>query len=247
MMQSNSNALKSLRELGGYEVSSEDPDVRGWTVIGANGERLGTVSDLVVDTERMKVEYLSVDGDGGTDQMIPVATAQLDRSQREVVIGGIASGISSGTTTSDYAEQRRETTSNERDRTTLTRAEEELRIGKRQVAAGEVVVGKHVEVDRVSEPVSVERERVRVERRPVTDDMTARAADIGSDEIRVPIMEEELIVEKRPVVKEELVISKERIHDTETVETEVRREEFDVEGTPDTLLDESDSTRRGRR
>jgi uncharacterized protein (TIGR02271 family) len=245
-MQSNSNALKSLRELGGYEVSSEDPDVRGWTVIGANGERLGTVSDLVVDTERMKVEYLSVDGDGGTDQMIPVASAQLDRDQREVVIGGISSGMSSGTTTSDYAEQRRET-SNQRDRTTLTRAEEELRIGKRQVEAGEVVIGKHVEVDRVSEPVSVERERVRVERRPVTDEVRGRAADIGSDEIRVPIMEEELIVEKRPVVKEELVISKERIRDTETVETEVRREEFDVEGTPDTLLDESDSTRRGRR
>ncbi len=250
-MDSNSNALKSLGELGGYEVSSEDPDVRGWTVVDSNGERLGTVSDLVVDTERMKVEYLAVDGDGvgGRDQMIPVGSAQLDRSQREVVVSGMSSNMagamSSSGTTSDYSE-RREATSNERDRTRLTRAEEELRIGKREVTAGEVVVGKHVEVDRVSEPVSVERERVRVERRPVTDDMRGRAADIGSDEIRVPIMEEELIVEKRPVVKEELVISKERVRDTETVEAEVRREEFDVQSTPDTLLDDRDKTGRGR-
>ena len=135
----------------------------------------------------------------------------------------------------------------DRERTTLRRAEEELRIGKREVQAGEVVVGKHVETERVSEPVTVQRERVHVERRPVTDAMSARA-EIGPDEIRVPVVEEELIVEKRPVVKEELVISKERVEDTETVETELRREEFDVRSTPDRLIDDRSEmpSRKGR-
>jgi len=37
------------------------------------------------------------------------------------------------------------------------------------------------------------------------------------------------VVEKRPVVKEELVIAKERVSETEQVETEVRRERFDID------------------
>jgi uncharacterized protein (TIGR02271 family) len=136
----------------------------------------------------------------------------------------------------------------DRERSTLRRAEEELRIGKREVQAGEVVVGKHVETERVSEPVTLERERVRVERRPVSDTMSANA-EIESDEIRIPVVEEELVVEKRAVVKEELVISKERLQETQTVDTDLRREEFDVRSTSGELIDERDETaaRKGRR
>jgi uncharacterized protein (TIGR02271 family) len=247
----NPEQLKSLRELGNYEVSREDPDVRGWTVISTDGQRMGTVSDLMVDTNRMKVEYLSVAGDGGSGSpmMIPVASAQLDRAQREVIVAGPMSGASTayaGDTSSASRGTSTGAMSEGRDRTSLTRAEEELRIGKRQVSAGEVVVGKHVETERVSEPVTVERERVRIERRPVTE-ATMGAADIGSGEIRVPVMEEEVIVDKRPVVREELVISKERVQETETVDTEVRREEFDVRSTPDGLVDDTSNPSRRRR
>jgi uncharacterized protein (TIGR02271 family) len=45
----------------------------------------------------------------------------------------------------------------------------------------------------------------------------------------VPLTEEELVVEKRPVVKEELVIGKRVVEDRDTVETELRREEFDID------------------
>ena len=110
----------------------------------------------------------------------------------------------------------------------LTRSAEELRIGKRQVAAGEVKVHKHVETEHVSKPVTRMKEEVRVERRPVAD-REGSHAEIREDEIRVPIMEEEVVVEKRPVVKEELVISKDRVQDTETVEADLRKERIDVE------------------
>jgi len=125
----------------------------------------------------------------------------------------------------------------------LTRAEEELQIGKRQVQAGEVVVGKHVETERVSTPVQRRVEHVRVERRPV-DDATG-AAELREGEIRVPIMEEEVVVEKRPVVKEEVVVTREVATETQQVEADVRRERIDVSGDEE-LVDREDATRRQR-
>lgn len=112
--------------------------------------------------------------------------------------------------------------------TVVTRSEEELAIGKRQVSAGEVEVNKSVETRHVSQRVPVTREEVVVERRPVNE---ARAAgtDIGDDAIRIPITEEELVVEKRPVVREEIVVRKQVVQDTRTVEADLRRERVDVD------------------
>ena len=113
----------------------------------------------------------------------------------------------------------------------ITRSEEELRVGTRPVQAGEVVVGKHVETERVTTPVQRRVEHVRVERRPVTDG--TGQAELSEGEIRVPVMEEEVVVEKRPVVKEEIVITREATTETEQVESDVRRERVDISGDED--------------
>jgi uncharacterized protein (TIGR02271 family) len=62
----------------------------------------------------------------------------------------------------------------------------------------------------------------------VTDGTRADEHALGTDEIRVPLMREEAVVEKRPVVKEEIVIGKKVVEEQQTVEAEVRREEFDI-------------------
>jgi uncharacterized protein (TIGR02271 family) len=122
------------------------------------------------------------------------------------------------------------------------------------VQTSEVRVGKHVETEHLSQPVTRDRERVRIERRPVTGDIKGSEARFENDEIRVPVTEEELVVEKRPVVKEELVISKDRVQDTQNVEADIRKEKFDVQKDGRILdekdarvADEGDKTRRGRR
>jgi uncharacterized protein (TIGR02271 family) len=71
------------------------------------------------------------------------------------------------------------------------------------------------------------REGVTVERVPVEGE--ASEADIGDDEVRVPLTEEEVVVEKRPVAKEEVRIRKDVVEDTEVVEEDVRKEEVDVD------------------
>jgi sporulation protein YlmC with PRC-barrel domain len=50
-----------LRDARDFRLAKGDPDVRGWNVFGADGERVGKVTDLLVDPAAMKVRYLDVD------------------------------------------------------------------------------------------------------------------------------------------------------------------------------------------
>lgn len=107
--------------------------------------------------------------------------------------------------------------------------EEEMRVGKRTVEAGQVDVRKTVETRRVEQPVTRRREEVEVERRPIQGDQTTTPADFKEGETRIPLMEEEVVVEKRPVAKEEVVIRKHTVEDTENVEADLRKERVDVD------------------
>ena len=245
--------LRRLGDLDNFKVASDDPDVRGWDVKTSDGRAIGEVQELIVDPAAQKVRYLDVELDRtGFDLQnsrrvsIPIESAQIDRDDHAVRLSGLSRGAVAAMPASDYgytANTRDRISGADRDReSVMTRSEEELRVGKRSGQVGEVVVGKHVETEHVSEPVSVERERVRVDRRPIEGDARNREARISEDEIRVPVTEEELVVEKRPVAKEELVISKETVRDVEHVEEDLRKERFDVrnEGR---VRDETDRTR----
>ena len=112
----------------------------------------------------------------------------------------------------------------------VQRTEEELRAGTREREAGALNVRKRVRTDREQIEVPTRHEEVTVDRVPVEGE--ASEAEIGEDEVRIPVTEEEVVVEKRPVAKEEVRIRKDAVEDTEVVEEDVRREEIDVdEGT----------------
>ena len=117
----------------------------------------------------------------------------------------------------------------------VQRSEEELTAGTREREAGTLRVRKRVRTDRESVEVPTRHEEVSVERVPASGE--ASEAEIGDDEVVVPVTEEEVVVGKRPVVKEEVRIRKDVVGATEVVEEDVRREEIEVE-------DET-STRRG--
>jgi hypothetical protein len=55
--------IAPLKELKDYKVAKEDPDVRGWKVLGRDGRTVGEVHDLLVDTGAMRVRYLDVELD----------------------------------------------------------------------------------------------------------------------------------------------------------------------------------------
>ncbi len=247
--------LQRLDELSGYSVEAGDLDPRGWTVISTDGRTLGTVDDLVVDTSTMKVRYFDVDLDDSTADpnavdghvLVDATTARVDENRRQVIAEPISyrsahagtrpstagSAYSGRTGTGSTSAASSEATT---DRARLTRSEEELRIGKQEVARGEARVTKRVETEHVREPVTRRREEAVIERRPVTPGSEATAS-IEEGEIRVPLMEEEVVVDKRPVVKEELVIGKRVVEDTETVEADLRKERFEVDDKTSTAAD----------
>jgi stress response protein YsnF len=72
---------------------------------------------------------------------------------------------------------------------------------------------------------------------PVEEGREASEAEIGEDEVTIPVVEDEVVVDKRPVVKEEVRVRKDVVQDEALVEEDVRREEVDIE----------DATERGRR
>jgi uncharacterized protein (TIGR02271 family) len=120
----------------------------------------------------------------------------------------------------------------------VQRTEEELRAGTRERQAGALNVRKRVRTDRERIEVPTRREEVTVDRVPVEGE-AATEAEIGDDEVSIPLTEEEVVVEKRPVIKEEVRIRKDVVEDTEVVEEDVRREEVDI-------VDDATEQRLGR-
>lgn len=109
----------------------------------------------------------------------------------------------------------------------VQRTEEELVSGTREREIGGVHLHKRVRTDRERVKVPKRREEVHVERVPV--DREASEAEIGEEEFFVPVIEEEVVVEKRPVAKEEIYLRKEVIEEEEVVERDVRKEEVDID------------------
>ena len=108
----------------------------------------------------------------------------------------------------------------------VQRSEEELRAGTREREAGSVNVRKRVRNYRESTEVPARREEVSVERVPVEGEATE--AQIGEDEVSVPVVEDEVVVQKKPVVKEEIRVRKDVVHEQQIVEEDVRREEVEI-------------------
>ena len=103
--------------------------------------------------------------------------------------------------------------------------EEELRVEKERVEAGEVKLRKEVVKENKTIDVPVTREEVVVEKRSVGGRRPA-SGQVGEDEeISVPVMEEQIEVEKTPVVREEVSLKKQQVQGTRQVSDTVKREE----------------------
>src|SRR5215204_3088203 len=119
--------------------------------------------------------------------------------------------------------------SGQEDDVRVRRSEEEIRVETREREAGEMRVRKRVRTERERLTVPKKRVDVTVERVPVEGDEAATAPQIGEEEIVVPLVEDEIVVEKRPVVKEEIRIRKRVVEEVEVVEEDVRREGVEID------------------
>jgi uncharacterized protein (TIGR02271 family) len=98
-MASNDYRSDRLQELGGsgYEIVEGQPNIKGWTVKDASGQKIGKVDELIFDKQSQKVRYLVVDLKGKMfdmedhDVLVPIGLAELDEKDDDVILPNITS------------------------------------------------------------------------------------------------------------------------------------------------------------
>ncbi len=85
-----------LREAKDFKLSKGAPDLRGWNVFGNDNERVGTVHEMLVDPDAMKIRYLDVDVaddlfllSDDRHVLVPAEAVELRERGQDVWVGGM--------------------------------------------------------------------------------------------------------------------------------------------------------------
>ena len=229
--------------------------MRGAKVYDSTGEKIGTVEEIFYDEGTNQPEWIGI-GTGGffgsKRVLVPVQGARSDGG--EITIQHSAAEVKdspdidsdeiSQDTERDlysyygleWSERRSDTvlpegksgSDREADRDmALTRSEEELRVGKREVETGRARLRKWVETEPVEADVELRRETAEITREPINKPMGD--VEMRDEQIDVALHEEQAVVEKQVVAKERVGIQKDVATETETVRDEVRKERVDID------------------
>ena len=234
---------------------------QGRTMVDRDGDRVGSIDSIYVDDQTGEPEWALVNTGlfGTKSTFVPLAQAnpsgdqvqvpydkQLVKDAPRVDPDGHLSEVEERQLWRHYGldydrtTRRRGTgrdavgrdTSRPTTDDAMTRSEEELRVGTTERERGRVRLRKYVTTEQVQQTVPVQRERVRVEREPVTDanrDAATSGPDISEEEHEVILREEEPVVEKRVVPRERVRLDKDTVTGEERVAEEVRKEQIDVD------------------
>ena len=230
---------------------------RGREVVSAEGDKIGTLEEVYLDTQSGAPEWATVTtGLFGMKQSF-VPLAQADPQAGRVVVpyskdqvkdapsvdpdGELSTDEETrlydhygmGTGVTDGVEQVGTDVSGPTTDDAMTRSEEELRVGTAQRERGRARLRKYVVTEEVQQTVPVQREEVRIEREPITDanrDRATQGPEISEEEHEVVLHEEEPVVEKRTVPKERVRMSRDVVTDEAEISDEVRKERIEAEG-----------------
>jgi stress response protein YsnF len=228
---------------------------RGRTVVTSDGDKIGTLEEIYLDSESGQPEWATVrTGLFGAKQTF-VPLAQVDHRHGEVVVpyekdmvkdapsvdpDGHLSPDDEARLYRHYgfgsasrpAEPVGRDVSGPTTDDAMTRSEEQLRVGKTRRPSELVRLKKHVTTDYVTKTVPVEREEVRIEREPVTEanvDQATSGPELSESEHEVVLESEEVAVDKEVVPKERVRLDKDVATEERTVDEEVRKEEVEIE------------------
>jgi uncharacterized protein (TIGR02271 family) len=108
-------------------------------------------------------------------------------------------------------------------------SEEEVKVGKKPVSAGEVNLQKKVSTEQVNVPVELKREDVVIERVPAHEMEPAGKEPFQEHRVEVPLSREEPVVEKETRVVGGVRVRKTEGTERETIQESVRREDVDID------------------
>src|SRR5919106_1194018 len=189
----------------------------GYTVVDESGSKIGKVDDLFLD-ENDQPEYFGVKMGflGTSSTLIPADITTINNEQGSIEVSQPKDTVKNGPAFDDDREITPEYENEVRSYYGLGPIESSGSYGDYEEMNGHSGAG-------------------------TTDSTTAGTVGSGMSmgdtetgefrehEVRVPVTEEEVVVDKRAVAKEEIRLRKDVVEDTETVEEDVRREEVEVE------------------
>ena len=216
-------AKTPLSKFGEYELVDKDRDIRGWKVQDHAGQVLGSVKELIVDTERELVTHIIL------DNKEEYSIRDIELVDDRVVLGAAAAAAAVAANRDTVQLETVAPPVDESGDMRLQVIEERLRIGKRQVEQGGVRVHTEATDLPVQRQVPLLQEHVEVVRRAV--DRSATNADLASLTDRsVEVVEraEVPVVTKAARVVEEVVVKRDIEERSETVHETVRRKDVEV-------------------
>ena len=229
-------------------------EARGSTVYSSDGDKIGSVDEIYVDQQTNQPEWIGIStGMLGTRRvLVPVVGADRTEDGLRVPYGKDQVEAAPAVESDEISQESEaalyghygleyshapsdtglpEGTSEQRGTVgegDVVRTEEELRVGKREAEAGRARLRKWVETEPVQADVELRRETARVTREPIEEPVSG--AEIGEQEVEVPLRAEQPVVQKETVAKERIGLEKDVETDVETITDEVRKERVDVEG-----------------
>jgi sporulation protein YlmC with PRC-barrel domain len=211
-----------LGELSGHRMAADEPDVRGWDVLALDGSPLGQVDDLLVDPRRGEIVAVAV-------RLARGAERGAERGATRRVLPVERMGIVEGRPRTLVAEDAAVADGASSAIIDADRAAPAARAAH-TAPAGQAIPAQAIAASEVPQGITVER-----------------TAD--EEIVRVPVVEERLVVERRPVVTDVLVIRKKLVGGgRQVVEADLRKERVEVDRTDvdPAAADRTDEGRTGR-
>lgn len=218
-MENKQRELYKLESLDKFELEHRNQDLRGQTLMTPDGKSIGRVDDMLVNTDRERVEALRLDDNRVIDidhidirDGKPVLLVPHDRVPKP------GPDFDRNNVTSKH----------------IPIIEERLEVAKRPVETGRVRIRSRVVEEPVHKDVEVRDERVDVERRPVNERVSGNDARAMFKDQDVEVTErgEKVVAGKEARVKEELVVNKETGSHKERIDETVRHTDVDVDRKP---------------
>lgn len=230
------------------------PRVLGNTAFDNGHNKIGRIGNVYVDDRSGQPEWITVHtGMFGTrETFIPLESAELRGNEVLVpyqkeqvnnapnVAADIAGHLSEQdeATMYDYYGMTHPTipagkAAAPKRKSAMTRSEEVMHVGTERQEAGRVHLRKHVVTEDQQQTVPVRKERVRVEREPITDANREEAMsgpDITDADYEVVRHEEHPVVSKETVPMERVRLAKDEGTEQQTVGGQVRKERIEAEG-----------------
>jgi uncharacterized protein (TIGR02271 family) len=232
---------RTMTELRKWKLDHQRDDIRGWSLRDPEGQLLGTVDELVVDTDAKHVtqvvlgngqRFLARDVLIGDHELRLTGVSRKLAAEREAEIERqrLAKTKAATPATMAKAAAAKEDSRSAEAALVVPVIEERIRVGKREVDAGGVHVQSKIVTEPIDEQVRLREEHVTLERRRVDQPLTPADVDARLKEgvVELRAMSEQPLIEKRARVVEEVLLKKDSSEHVEHIRDSIRHTEVEV-------------------